>query len=79
MTDATIFNEGGSTNETPTTPEATTDGQLFPALVGDGQKYKTPEELAKAYSNADQFIEQLKDENRKLREQAVSARQLTRF
>jgi hypothetical protein len=74
MTDATIFNEGGSTNETPTTPEATTDGQLFPALVGDGQKYKTPEELAKAYSNADQFIEQLKDENRKLREQAASAK-----
>ena len=74
MTDATIFNEGDNTNETPTIPAATTDGDLFPALVGDGQKYKTPEDLAKAYSNADQFIEQLKEENRKLREQASSAK-----
>jgi hypothetical protein len=72
MTDASIFN-GESTNDT-TTPAATTDGQLFPALVGDNQKYKTPEDLAKAYSNADQFIEQLKEENRKLREQTVSAK-----
>jgi len=72
MTDATIFN-GESTNDTPT-PEATTEGQLFPALVGDSQKYKTPEDLAKAYASADQFIEQLKEENRKLREQAASAK-----
>lgn len=73
MTDATIFNSGESTNDT-VTPEATTEGQLFSALVGDSQKYKTAEDLAKAYSNADKFIEQLKEENRKLREQAASAK-----
>jgi hypothetical protein len=74
MTDATIFNEGESTNDTTNQPTATTEGELFTALVGDTQKYKTQEELAKAYANADQFIEKLKEENRQLREQAASAK-----
>jgi hypothetical protein len=72
MTDATIF--GGNDQQTTTPPAATTDGTLFTALVGESQKYKTPEDLAKAYTNADQFIETLKEENRKLREQAASAK-----
>jgi hypothetical protein len=38
-------------------------------LVGDGKKYKTVEELAKAYKNADQFIETLKTEKRTAEEQ----------
>jgi ATP-dependent 26S proteasome regulatory subunit len=38
-------------------------------LVGDGKKYKTVEELAKAYKNADQFIETLKTEKRTVEEQ----------
>jgi hypothetical protein len=42
--------------------------------VGEQQKYKTPDDLAKAYNNADQFIETLKEENRRLREQAASAK-----
>lgn len=73
MTDATIF---GGTGDNPAAnqPAATTDGQLFTALVGETQKYKTPEDLAKAYTNADQFIETLKEENRKLREQATAAK-----
>lgn len=74
MTDATIFNEGESTNDTSNQPTATTEGELFTALVGETQKYKTPEDLAKAYANADQFIERLKEENRQLREQAASAK-----
>lgn len=73
MTNATIFGGEGD-NQTTNTAPATTDAQLFTALVGEGQKYKTPEELAKAYTNADQFIETLKEENRKLREQAASAK-----
>ena len=73
MTNATIFS--GEADQTPVNqPAATTDGSLFTALVGETQKYKTPEELAKAYTNADQFIETLKEENRKLREQAASAK-----
>ena len=73
MTNATIFGGEGD-NQTTNTAPATTDAGLFTALVGEGQKYKTPEELAKAYTNADQFIETLKEENRKLREQAASAK-----
>jgi hypothetical protein len=72
MTNATIFSGDDSTTAAPAT--ATTEAQLFTALVGDNQKYKTPEDLAKAYTNADQFIETLKEENRKLREQATSAK-----
>jgi len=73
MTNATIFN-GENDNPPANQPAATTDGQLFTALVGESQKYKTPDDLAKAYNNADQFIETLKEENRKLREQATSAK-----
>jgi hypothetical protein len=73
MTNATIFGDSDD-NQNTNTPTATTDGQLFTALVGETQKYKTPEELAKAYTNADQFIETLKEENRKLREQTMAAK-----
>lgn len=48
----------------------------FAALVGEQAKYKTPEELAKAYLNADQFIEQLKSENAELRKQATAAKSI---
>ena len=73
MTDATIFgNEGDNQSATPA--PATTDASLFQSLVGETQKYKTPEDLAKAYANADQFIETLKEENRKLREQVTQAK-----
>jgi hypothetical protein len=72
MTNATIFT-GDDQNANQPAP-ATTEAQLFTALVGENQKYKTPEDLAKAYTNADQFIETLKEENRKLREQAASAK-----
>jgi hypothetical protein len=73
MTNATIFSNEND-NPPANQPAATTDGQLFTALVGETQKYKTPDDLAKAYNNADQFIETLKEENRKLREQATSAK-----
>jgi adenosine deaminase len=73
LTDSTIFN--GETSPQPAasaTPEQ--QPSLLTALVGETQKYKTPEELAKAYANADQFIEQLKEENRQLREKATAAK-----
>lgn len=35
-------------------------------LVGDGKKYKSIDDLAKAYKNADQFIETLKREKQEL-------------
>jgi hypothetical protein len=75
MTDATIF----EAKEDPTNasiPAETKAGEesLLSALVGETQKYKSVDELAKAYANADSFIEQLKEENRKLREQTAKAK-----
>ncbi|MGD9276924.1 MAG: hypothetical protein PVJ67_07165 [Candidatus Pacearchaeota archaeon] len=43
-------------------------GQTFTSLVGEGKKYKTPEDLAKGKAEADEFIEQLKRENAEMRE-----------
>lgn len=48
----------------------------FNALVGDAGKYKTSDDLAKAYLHADQFIEQLKNENAELRKQAQAAKSI---
>jgi hypothetical protein len=42
-------------------------------LVGEGRKYKTVEDLAKAYVNVDEFAEKLKGENATLREKAAEA------
>lgn len=45
-------------------------------LVGEGRKYKTVEDLAKSRIEADDFIEKLKDENEKLRQEAVKGKTL---
>lgn len=42
----------------------------FEGLVGEGKKYTTPQELAKAYAHADTHLAVLEAENAKLREQA---------
>lgn len=41
-------------------------------LVGEGKKYATPADLAKAKKEADSFIEQIKRENAELRERVSS-------
>ncbi len=48
---------------------STESSDQFLGLVGDGAKYKTPEDLAKSRIEADQFIDQLKSENAGLREE----------
>lgn len=73
MTNATIFEPAGD-NQGSQNASATTDSNLLSALVGESQKYKTVDDLAKAYVNADGFINQLKEENRQLREQAAAAK-----
>lgn len=50
-----IFNNDDNTNEVDVS-DVTLD-----TLVGDGQKYKTPDELAKAYANADAYISTTKE------------------
>lgn len=55
MTDSTLFNDA------PTS--------VLETLVGEGKKFKDPELLAKAKLESDQFIEQLKAENKTLRDE----------
>ena len=75
MTDSSIFNEGQ--DQAQATPPATQgNGEIVSALVGDGQKYKTVDDLAKAYLHADTFIQQLKEENQKYREQVAAAKSI---
>jgi hypothetical protein len=62
--------------QSATPPETQGSGEIVSALVGDGQKYKTVDELAKAYLHADTFIQQLKEENQKYREQAAAAKSI---
>lgn len=45
-------------------------------LVGEGRKYKTVEELAKAYIAADGFVERLKGENSTLRTEVAKGKTL---
>lgn len=86
MTNTTIFTADNADSTTETTTEqaavqaVTTNtatqeqSEIVAALVGEGKKYKTHDDLAKAYINADSFIEQLKAENRELKEKAASAK-----
>lgn len=80
MTTETIFNGQDKAQNTATqvaTPPTTQgNGEIVSALVGEGQKYKTVDELAKAYLHADTFIQQLKEENQKYREQVASAKSI---
>lgn len=45
-------------------------------LVGEGRKYKTVEELVKGYLKADEFIEVLKNDNAKLKQEVVKGKTL---
>lgn len=81
--DATIFSADQATTNsviegTDTNNTSTTNTQAIPEsvslLVGEGRKYKTLDDLAKAYLNADGFIEQLKAENQELRTKTVEAK-----
>lgn len=60
----------------PTNAEATLDpnASVYEQLVGDGKKFKTNEDIAKAKLESDRFIAQLQNEMQGLR-QELSARQ----
>lgn len=57
----------------PTEPVVDENKDYLQELVGEGKKYSTPQELAKAAVHKDQFIEQIKRENAEMRE-ALSKR-----
>jgi hypothetical protein len=56
--------------------DTSTDAQgadPFAELVGEGKKFKTPQDLAKSALHKDEFIEQLKRENADMRRELESA------
>lgn len=59
-----------SDNETAPDQGANAGEGVLDALVGEGKKYASLEELAKGKAEADSFIDKLKDENSDLRKQA---------
>ena len=71
MTDANLFDQGKQDEPTPQepTPQTPPESEYLSQLVGEGRKFKTPEELARGKFEADQFIEQLKREQEQLREE----------
>ena len=80
MPDQGIFNspsdQDSSKQTNPSSISQTqgdTQGHLA-ILVGETRKYKTADELAKAYIHADEFAERLKAENAALRAEAAKAK-----
>ena len=66
-----VFDEttpSANTPAAPVTPDVAKDSPLS-ALVGDGKKFKTVEDLAKSKLEADMFIDQLKDELQGIRKE----------
>lgn len=77
MTDkATIFADDKSAAAPVTTTTVIDPNNPVALLVGDNRKYKTVEELAKAYVHIDGFAEQLKSENSELRQKLAEAKTL---
>ena len=83
MTDGSIFTDDKSAatstdtatgQEEQTSSSIQTQSDMVAALVGEGKKYKTVDDLAKAYISADEFIEKLKLENHELREKTTAAK-----
>jgi hypothetical protein len=68
----TLFADQQTKKDVTTTSSDTTSPVAV--LVGEGRKYKDVDGLAKAYIEADSFINQLKTELAELREKAASAK-----
>ena len=65
-----------TTNIEDIDPNITTTTNYFEVLVGEGKKFKTPDDLARGKYESDQFIERLKSELKTLREQVNSSRKV---
>lgn len=55
-------------------PQIDPNKNYLEELVGDGKKFKTPEELARGKAEADLFIEQMKRDNEELRQDYLRLR-----
>jgi len=63
-----LFDSAGKPAAQPDDPAPVVDDNLL-SLVGDGKQYKTSEDLAYAHRKANEFIKQLEDENRGIRQE----------
>lgn len=70
----TIFKSDQDDSSKQTSQNTNDTSSNLATLVGDARKYKTPDDLAKAYIHLDEFSEQLKAENAKLREQVAQSK-----
>lgn len=73
--DTTIFTDDKSAVAPATLPVVDPNDPVA-LLVGETRKYKTMQDLAKAYVHIDDFAEKLKDENSKLRQELATAKTL---
>lgn len=73
MTEESTVFDSQSTNEA-VNHAITKEQTYFSALVGESQKYKTPEELAKGYVHADTHIQELKEKVRALEEKVTQSK-----
>ena len=67
MAEENIFKENETLQPQQEESKPVISNEHLTTLVGEGKKYGDSESLAKAYSNADDFIGQLKTENQELR------------
>lgn len=76
MTTPTIFKPDQGTPAADTSVKVTADSgdSSLAILVGEGRKYKTVEDLAKATLHLDDFAEKLKTENAEMRTKLASAK-----
>ena len=66
--------QGNKPAENTSAKPADSGNDPLAVLVGEGRKYKTVADLAKAYMEADGFLEKIKGENAELREKVASAK-----
>jgi len=66
------------TNETTPTTTISNAGTLLDSLVGEGKKFKTPEDLAASAVEKDRFIGQLQGETKEMREKIAEMDERTR-
>jgi hypothetical protein len=73
--DTSLFSaaDQSQTQNQTNAPKSDTLSDAVALLVGEGRKYKTIEDLAKAYVHVDEFAEKLKSENAELRGKVAEA------
>lgn len=67
-----MFDQSNANNEQ--NPQEKTAEELLASLVGEGKKYATAQDLAKAYSFADAHIKKVENENNDLRVKTEAAK-----